>query len=122
MCAATRAGDLRALRFGASFIRSLFAGRAGARPPMAPAESPFAAACRRALLRLKPGECVSYGELARRAGRPRGARAAGQFCARNPLPLFVPCHRVLAAGGKSGGYSAGAGWKQFLLAQERAAP
>jgi methylated-DNA-[protein]-cysteine S-methyltransferase len=52
------------------------------------------------------GQTVSYGELARLAGRPGAARAVGQVMRKNPLALLIPCHRVLAAGGKPGGYSA----------------
>ncbi len=53
------------------------------------------------------GETVSYGELALMAGRPRAARAVGSTMATNPLPFVIPCHRVLAAGGKIGGYGSG---------------
>lgn len=58
---------------------------------------------------VSPGTTVSYGELARRMGRPGSARAVGQALARNRLTVVVPCHRVLAAGGKIGGFSAGGG-------------
>jgi methylated-DNA-[protein]-cysteine S-methyltransferase len=69
------------------------------------------------------GEVVTYGGLAALAGRPRAARAAGSFCARNRLSLVVPCHRVVAAGREEpyelGGYGAsGAGLKRRLLALE----
>jgi methylated-DNA-[protein]-cysteine S-methyltransferase len=53
-----------------------------------------------------PGETIAYGELAKRAGSPRAFRAVGQAMAKNPFPVVVPCHRVLAAGGKPGGFSA----------------
>jgi methylated-DNA-[protein]-cysteine S-methyltransferase len=53
------------------------------------------------------GETVSYGELAQMAGRPKAARAVGHAMATNPLPFVIPCHRVLAAGGKIGGYGSG---------------
>ena len=52
------------------------------------------------------GETVTYGELARRAGAPGAAQDVGVAMARNPVPLIIPCHRVLAAGGKLGGFSA----------------
>jgi len=55
------------------------------------------------------GAVTTYGELARRAGKPGAARAVGGAMAANPLPLVVPCHRVLAAGGKLGGFSGGEG-------------
>ena len=71
------------------------------------------------LVAVNYGTSVSYGELARRLAS--GARAIGQLCARNPFPIIVPCHRVLAAGGKMGSYSAGDGpaTKQWLLDHER---
>jgi methylated-DNA-[protein]-cysteine S-methyltransferase len=67
------------------------------------------------------GETVSYGELAQMAGRPRAARAVGRTMATNPLPFVIPCHRVVAAGGKIGGYGSGANaidLKRALLARE----
>ena len=81
---------------------------------------PFARRVYRALRHVRPGRTVSYGELARRAGSPRAARAVGQAMARNPLALVVPCHRVLASNGKPGGFSAAGGsrTKAKLLAIE----
>lgn len=64
------------------------------------------------------GETVSYGELAVMAGRPGAARAVGSTMATNPVPVVVPCHRVLAAGGRIGGYGGGLGMKRALLALE----
>jgi methylated-DNA-[protein]-cysteine S-methyltransferase len=65
------------------------------------------------------GETVSYRELAEMAGRPRAARAVGNAMSRNPVPIVVPCHRVVAAGGRIGGYgSSGVPTKRFLLAHE----
>lgn len=74
---------------------------------------------RRGLIEIGYGETASYGELARRLGS--GARAIGQLCARNPLPIIVPCHRILGAGGALGSYSAGDGpaTKRWLLDHER---
>src|SRR5258707_1490466 len=72
-------------------------------------------------LRLVPwGETVTYGELARRMGAPGEARDVGQAMGRNPVPIIVPCHRVLAAGNKVGGFSAygGAFTKERLLSLE----
>ncbi len=70
---------------------------------------------------LRWGETASYGEVARRAGIPGGARLVGQAMAKNPLPIVVPCHRVLAAGGRIGGFSAYGGTltKERLLTLER---
>src|ERR1700745_52152 len=62
-------------------------------------DSPFFTRCAEALRAVPRGEVVTYGELAALAGAPGAARAAGTFCARNRLGLFIPCHRVVAAGG-----------------------
>lgn len=64
------------------------------------------------------GETVSYGELAEMVGSPRAFRAVGSTMANNPVPIFVPCHRVLAAGGRIGGYGGGLVMKRALLALE----
>lgn len=72
----------------------------------------------RALAEVPPGETVTYGELAARAGRPLGARAAGQACGANPVPIVVPCHRVLAARGCIGGFGGGLERKRLLLRLE----
>ncbi len=71
---------------------------------------------------LRWGETASYGEIARRAGMPRGAQAVGQAMAANPLPIVIPCHRVLAAGDRLGGFSAYGGvlTKERLLVLEKA--
>jgi methylated-DNA-[protein]-cysteine S-methyltransferase len=66
---------------------------------------------------IPAGTTVTYGELARRAGSPRACRAAGQVMARNPIPLVIPCHRVVAAVGP-GGYAGGLAMKARLLALE----
>ena len=71
-----------------------------------------------ALEQVPYGEVITYGELAAEAGRPRAARAVGTAMATNPLPLVVPCHRVIAAGGALGGYGAGVGLKVRLLELE----
>jgi methylated-DNA-[protein]-cysteine S-methyltransferase len=69
--------------------------------------SEFTRAVYRTLRRVEPGEVVTYGELARRAGRPGASRAVGRAMATNPVPLIVPCHRVLPANGGVGQYGAG---------------
>jgi methylated-DNA-[protein]-cysteine S-methyltransferase len=69
------------------------------------------------LSRIPYGETISYGELARRVGRPKGPRAVGQANGRNPIPIIVPCHRVLASSG-IGGYGGGLPMKRTLLAVE----
>jgi methylated-DNA-[protein]-cysteine S-methyltransferase len=76
----------------------------------------FYGACEQALRALPRGEVVTYGELAVLAGRPGAARAAGTFCARNRLALFVPCHRVVASDGIGSYGSLGLDYKRRLLA------
>ncbi len=68
------------------------------------------------------GEYLTYGELARRIGKPRAARAVGQALGRNPIPILIPCHRVLASDGSLGGYSGRGGvrTKEALLRLEGA--
>lgn len=70
-----------------------------------PTGSPFHAACWAACRRIGRGLTISYTELARRAGSPMAMRAAGQAMRSNPLPIVVPCHRVVAHDGSLGGYS-----------------
>ena len=71
---------------------------------------------------IRPGTTLSYGEMAARVGDPDAARAVGQALGRNPIPIIVPCHRVLAADGGTGGFSApgGTATKLRLLAIEGA--
>ncbi|GAB4319110.1 MAG: methylated-DNA--[protein]-cysteine S-methyltransferase [Candidatus Sumerlaeia bacterium] len=68
---------------------------------------------------IPPGQTRTYQWLATQAGSPRAVRAAGQALAHNPTPLFVPCHRVVAADGGLGGFSAGLEWKERLLELEK---
>ncbi len=72
------------------------------------------------LRKVGRGHVVTYGELARRAGSPRAARAVGTACATNPVPLIVPCHRVLPSSGGVGNYGGGPERKVFLLELEGA--
>ena len=81
-------------------------------------ETPFLERCAHALRGVPRGEVVTYGELAALAGAPGAARAAGSFCARNRLGLFVPCHRVVAANGLGSYGSFGLEYKRRLLALE----
>jgi methylated-DNA-[protein]-cysteine S-methyltransferase len=72
----------------------------------------------RAINRIPYGQTRSYTEMARRAGNERAVRAAGTACGSNPIPLVVPCHRVLRTGGALGGYGGGLPMKQALLELE----
>jgi methylated-DNA-[protein]-cysteine S-methyltransferase len=91
--------------------------------PLHPAGTPFQQRVWQALCTIPFGETRSYRELAELAEAPRGFRAAGQANRRNPLPILIPCHRVIAASGALGGY-AGSGpgarleVKRWLLAHE----
>jgi methylated-DNA-[protein]-cysteine S-methyltransferase len=78
----------------------------------------FLTRCAAALRTIPRGEVVTYGELAALAGAPGAARAAGSFCARSHLSIFVPCHRVVSASGLGPYGSYGAGYKRRLLALE----
>jgi methylated-DNA-[protein]-cysteine S-methyltransferase len=71
---------------------------------------------------IPPGEILTYGDVAKRLGDPTAARAVGQALGVNPFPIIVPCHRVLATGGKTGGFSAPLGLKtkMQMLTIERA--
>lgn len=67
------------------------------------------------LKRIPWGSARTYGEVARHAGRPGAARAVGGACGRNPAPIVIPCHRVLASGARLGGFSGGLEVKKALL-------
>ena len=82
--------------------------------------SGFRRAALDAMSRLPYGETVTYAELAARAGNPRAARAAGHACATNPIPIIVPCHRVIGSDGSLRGYTGGLHHKEFLLRLEGA--
>lgn len=69
--------------------------------------------------RIPFGDTVTYGELARRIDRPDASRAVGAALGRNPVPIVVPCHRVVRSDGTLGGYTAGTGYKEQLLELER---
>lgn len=73
--------------------------------------------------KIPKGKTISYGELARRIGKPKAARAVGNALAKNPLAPLIPCHRVVRSDGKVGGYSAKGGQakKRLLLKQEMGA-
>jgi methylated-DNA-[protein]-cysteine S-methyltransferase len=72
----------------------------------------------RVILSIQKGETLSYGEIAEQIGAPRAVRAVGGACGANPIPLVIPCHRVLARGQRLGGFSGGLQWKTLLLGRE----
>ncbi|HOW67015.1 MAG TPA: methylated-DNA--[protein]-cysteine S-methyltransferase [Candidatus Paceibacterota bacterium] len=82
------------------------------------AGSPFQQEVWQFLLTIPAGETRTYGEVAEALDRPGTARAVGQACGANPIPVLIPCHRVLGARGSLGGFSAGLRWKRLLLERE----
>jgi methylated-DNA-[protein]-cysteine S-methyltransferase len=85
---------------------------------VAPKGTLFQLASWSALRRVKAGELISYGGLAERVGRPQAARAMGGAMGANPVPLVIPCHRVVGASGTLTGFSCGLDLKRWLLAHE----
>jgi len=71
-----------------------------------------------ALAAIPRGETRTYSQIAAAIGRPRAVRAVGRACGANPIPVLIPCHRVVAADGGLGGFSGGLKWKRWLLAHE----
>lgn len=97
-------------------LREYFAGkRATFDLPLAPEGTAFQRGVWRQLQEIPYGETISYGELARRVGNPKAARAVGSANGANPLPIVIPCHRVIAGDGSLGGFGGGLPTKQTLL-------
>ena len=90
--------------------------------PLAPRGTPFQQRVWSALRELAYGETISYLELARRVGDPRAVRAVGGANGRNPIPVIVPCHRVIGADGSLTGFGGGIERKRWLLRHEGALP
>ena len=106
-------------RLTAAALKAILAGREPKEiPPLDLAGTPFQKSVWQALGKIPFGKTKSYGEIARAIGRPKAVRAVGGACGANPIPVLVPCHRVLAANQKLGGFSGGLEWKRRLLARE----
>ena len=100
-------------------LKNILAGRKPKNlPPLDLAGTEFQKSVWNALRKISFGKTKSYGEIARAIGRPKAVRAVGGACGANPVPVLVPCHRVLAANKKLGGFSGGLDWKRKLLARE----
>ena len=108
-------GHLEATR---AALADYFAGRVPDLPALDLHGSPFQLTVWRALLDIPFGERRTYGELAAVLGNPGAARAVGAANGSNPVAILVPCHRVVAAGGRLGGYGGGLDVKRWLLAHE----
>jgi methylated-DNA-[protein]-cysteine S-methyltransferase len=98
------------------WLKQYFQGKVTALPPLSRPKTPFQATMRKGLLEIPFGEVRTYGELARRLAT--SPRAMGQALGANPLPILIPCHRVIAADGL-GGFACGLEWKRKLLKFER---
>lgn len=101
-------------------LRAYFAG--GLREfslPLAPRGTAFQQRVWRELAGIPYGQTISYGELAVRVGSPRGSRAVGLANGANPIPIVLPCHRVIGSSGKLTGYGGGLHNKEWLLSLER---
>jgi methylated-DNA-[protein]-cysteine S-methyltransferase len=108
-------------RFGVhEVLEAYFAGEVGALDTLTvdAKGTPFQQEVWAELRRIPVGSTISYGELARRVGRPKAQRAVGMANASNPVALIVPCHRVIRTGGALGGYAFGLDYKRWLLAHE----
>ena len=100
-------------------LREYFAGeRKAFALPLAPAGTAFQKKVWAALRDIPWGETRSYGDIARAIGKPTACRAVGMANGRNPLPIFIPCHRVIGTNGSITGYSGGLEKKRFLLRLE----
>jgi len=89
--------------------------------PLAPEGTALQRAVWRGLQKIPYGTTISYGELARRVGNPKASRAVGSANGANPLPIVIPCHRVIASDGGLGGFGGGLSTKETLLALEHKA-
>jgi methylated-DNA-[protein]-cysteine S-methyltransferase len=87
--------------------------------PLAPEGTPFQQSVWKELCAIPYGETISYGELARRIGNPKASRAVGLANGSNPIPIIIPCHRVIGSNGKLTGYGGGLPIKEKLLALEK---
>ena len=111
--------DGRVLKKAERFARDIFGGKSCEPPPFAwPESTPFTLRVWRALEAIPYGTTLEYGAIARKIGRPGASRAVGRACGANPLPLFIPCHRVLPKDGTLGGFTGGLPWKRLLLEKE----
>jgi methylated-DNA-[protein]-cysteine S-methyltransferase len=115
-----RRGDLPIFGRAASELTEFFAGtRTHFDLPLAPTGTAFQRTVWDAIATVPYGETIAYRELAVRAGRPASIRAAGAATGRNPLSVFIPCHRIVGSDGALTGYAGGLDRKRALLALER---
>ena len=112
-----------ALELAARELAEYFAGtRREFTVPLAPEGTAFQLAVWSALREIPYGATASYRDIAVRLGKPGGAVAVGQANSRNPIPIIIPCHRIIGAGGQLVGYTGGLEIKRFLLRLEERLP
>jgi O-6-methylguanine DNA methyltransferase len=100
-------------------LKKVLAGKKSKLPPLDwTGKTDFQKSVWRQMLKISAGKTKSYGEIASAIGNPKAVRAVGGACGANPVPVLVPCHRVLAANKKLGGFSGGLDWKRSLLKRE----
>jgi O-6-methylguanine DNA methyltransferase len=100
-------------------LKKILAGKKSKLPPLDwTGKTEFQKSVWRQMLKISTGKTKSYGEIAAAIGKPKAVRAVGGACGVNPVPVLVPCHRVLAANKKLGGFSGGLDWKRSLLKRE----
>jgi methylated-DNA-[protein]-cysteine S-methyltransferase len=100
-------------------LREYFAGRRQEFDlPLMPEGTPFQRKVWRCLQEIPYGQTISYAELAKRSGNPKAARSVGSANGKNPIPIVIPCHRVIAADGTLGGFGGGLPTKEKLLVLE----
>lgn len=116
-------GEHDVLRETEAQLREYFAGKRRAFDlPLAPRGTPFQVEVWQALARIPFGSTWTYAQLATHLGRPSATRAVGAANGRNPLPIVLPCHRVIGADGSLTGFGGGLPTKRFLLELEGALP
>lgn len=111
---------LRWHRMATDALKKILAGRdAKELPPLDwTGKTDFQKSVWREMLKIPAGKTKSYGEVAAAIKKPKAVRAVGGACGANPIPVLVPCHRILAANQKIGGFSGGLEWKRKLLQAE----
>ena len=116
-------GDSEVLQAAEAQLGEYFAGQRRVFDlPLAPRGTDFQLCVWRALAQIPYGETISYAQLAQRLGNPNGTRAVGAANGRNPLPIVLPCHRVIGADGGLTGFGGGLPTKELLLRLEGALP
>lgn len=118
---AKRSGRMRWDAIAGKQLQAYFAGRLKrfAAPCDLEGLTPFTRAVLKITARIPYGEVRSYQWIARKLGKPAASRAVGNALARNPIPIIIPCHRVVRSDGTIGGFALGPEWKKRLLALEQ---